>query len=56
MRVFDVTDTISQPANPLEADRGTQASHLRVLRCHAGRTKRIVTEHSSDLFLTVGEV
>ncbi|ETW83984.1 hypothetical protein HETIRDRAFT_170452 [Heterobasidion irregulare TC 32-1] len=55
VRVFDVTDTISQPANPLEADRGTQASHLRVLRCHAGRTKRIVTEHSSDLFLTVGE-
>jgi hypothetical protein len=31
-------------------------SCLRILKCHAARVKRIVTEDSSDSFLTVSEV
>jgi len=34
----------------------TRQSCVRVLRCHSGRTKRIITEDSPDLFLTVAEV
>lgn len=34
----------------------TRQSCRRVLRCHEGRVKRIVTENSPDLFLTVAEV
>jgi WD repeat-containing protein 42A len=33
----------------------TRESCIRVLRCHTGRTKRIITEDSPDLFLTVAE-
>ncbi|EMD40731.1 hypothetical protein CERSUDRAFT_111309 [Gelatoporia subvermispora B] len=34
---------------------GTREANVRVLRCHSGRVKRIITEESPDIFLTVGE-
>ncbi|EIM88452.1 WD40 repeat-like protein [Stereum hirsutum FP-91666 SS1] len=55
VRVFDTAGAVSQ-ADPM----GSSETHyhdccLRVFRCHKGRTKRVVTEESSDLFMTVGE-
>ena len=39
-----------------ETDFSQRETCIRVFRCHKGRTKRIVTEGSPDLFLTVAEV
>ena len=39
-----------------ETEYSTRQAAIRILKCHGGRTKRIVTEDSPDLFLTVGEV
>ena len=39
-----------------ETEYSTRQAAIRVLRCHKGRTKRIVTEDTPDLFLTVAEV
>jgi hypothetical protein len=58
--VFDVGDSIS---NGLVSDgvggevRFNAKDHgVRTLKCHTDRVKRIVTEDSPDLFLTVSEV
>ncbi|KAG2348948.1 WD40 repeat-like protein [Suillus weaverae] len=55
VRVFDVGEAVGQSPTGSEMEYTTRESCIRVLRCHAGRTKRIITEDSPDLFLTVAE-
>ena len=47
---------MQQPVNGQETVYTTRDTKLRVLRCHEAAVKRIVTEDSPDLFLTVSEV
>ncbi|KAJ8086654.1 hypothetical protein PM082_005477 [Marasmius tenuissimus] len=64
VRVFDIADdhgSISPPRSDL-LDSGKREEYLsdsgvrtHTLHCHSGRVKRIVTENSPDLFLTVAE-
>lgn len=56
VRIFDVERAISAPSQGLETEFTREQTCIRVLRCHADSTKRIVTEESPDLFLTVSEV
>lgn len=56
VRVFDVGEAVGQSPTGSELSYDTRQSCIRVLRCHSGRTKRIITEDSPDLFLTVAEV
>lgn len=56
VRVFDVGAGVGQSPTGSEMEYTTRESCIRVLRCHTGRTKRIITEDSPDLFLTVAEV
>ncbi|KAG2077379.1 WD40 repeat-like protein [Suillus decipiens] len=55
VRVFDVGEAVGQSPTGREMEYTTRESCIRVLRCHSGRTKRIITEDSPDLFLTVAE-
>ncbi|OAX43460.1 WD40 repeat-like protein [Rhizopogon vinicolor AM-OR11-026] len=55
VRVFDVGEAVGQSPTGSEMSYNTRQSCIRVLRCHSGRTKRIITEDSPDLFLTVAE-
>ncbi|KAG1783294.1 WD40 repeat-like protein [Suillus placidus] len=55
VRVFDVGEAVGQSPTGSEMEYTTRESCIRVLRCHTGRTKRIITEDSPDLFLTVAE-
>jgi len=56
VRVFDVGEAVGQSPTGSEMSYNTRQSCIRVLHCHSGRTKRIITEDSPDLFLTVAEV
>lgn len=56
VRVFDIgEECLSSLANGSETIFNSCQVCIRVLRCHEDRVKRIVTEHSPDLFLSVGE-
>ncbi|KAF8558753.1 WD40 repeat-like protein [Imleria badia] len=54
VRVFDVGESVGRSPSGNEM-RYTRQACIRVLRCHSGRTKRIITEDSPDFFLTVAE-
>ena len=54
--MFDVGEAVGQSPTGSEMEYTTRQACIRVLRCHSGRTKRIITEDSPDLFLTVAEV
>ncbi|KZT05508.1 WD40 repeat-like protein [Laetiporus sulphureus 93-53] len=54
VRVFDVSTALSSRHDG-EMELTTRAAQARVLQCHSARVKRIVTEESPDLFLTVAE-
>lgn len=56
VRVSDVGGLSTLPKLGGEIVLGTREANVRVLRCHQGRVKRIITEESSDIFLTVAEV
>jgi hypothetical protein len=56
VRVFDVGEAVGQSPTGSEMEYTTRESCIRILRCHDRRTKRIITEDSPDLFLTVAEV
>ncbi|KAI0698580.1 WD40-repeat-containing domain protein [Cytidiella melzeri] len=53
--ISDVGDCFRQPASSKETLYTTRSTSLRILRCHKDAVKRIVTEDSPDLFLTVSE-
>ncbi|KAG6916290.1 hypothetical protein DXG01_007531 [Tephrocybe rancida] len=56
IRVFDVGEAaFTSPTNGREASYTFRQSLVQKIQCHEDRVKRIVTEHSPDLFLTVGE-
>jgi hypothetical protein len=56
VRIFDIGDFGGPSAAKNETVYDTHESCIHVLRCHDARVKRIVTEQSPDLFLTVSEV
>lgn len=47
---------MDQVVSGREVIYGTRQTRVRVLRCHEDSVKRIITEDSPDLFLTVSEV
>ncbi|OCH94104.1 WD40 repeat-like protein [Obba rivulosa] len=55
IRISDVGALPALPKFGGETVYGTRETKVRVLRCHQGRVKRIITEESPDIFLTVGE-
>lgn len=55
VRVHDIGDLNSHTVVGGETVYNTHESCIHVLRCHDARVKRIITEQSSDLFLTVAE-
>jgi hypothetical protein len=57
VRVFDVNTASANPVSDrLETEYSAKQSCIKVLRCHEERVKRIITEDSPDLFLSVSEV
>jgi hypothetical protein len=58
VRVFDVEDGTTGVSGGQDAEThyDVQDHCLRVLKCHNDRVRRIVTEESPDLFLTISEV
>ncbi|KAF7965979.1 hypothetical protein HWV62_40545 [Athelia sp. TMB] len=54
VRVFDI-GAMAAPLSGSETIHQPRDTCIRVIRCHGARTKRIVAEESSDLFLTVAE-
>lgn len=52
VRIFDIGDPPSGKGG--EVEYNNSRSHL--LLCHEDRVKRLVTEESPDIFLTVSEV
>ncbi|KAG6837445.1 hypothetical protein H0H93_009539 [Arthromyces matolae] len=55
IRVFDIGEAALNASNGKETSYNTRQSLVHKIRCHDDRVKRIVTEFSPDLFLTVGE-
>lgn len=55
VRIFDI-GSANALSSGSETVHATQDACVRVIRCHSKRTKRIVVEESSDIFLTVAEV
>ncbi|PIL37152.1 hypothetical protein GSI_00844 [Ganoderma sinense ZZ0214-1] len=55
VRVFDHEKAAGFPGGNGETEYDIRQAAIRILKCHGGRTKRIVTEDSPDLFLTVAE-
>lgn len=56
VRISDVGDAMHQSVAGREVVYTPRQTNVRVLRCHNDAVKRIVTEDSPDLFLTVSEV
>lgn len=56
VRVSDVGDVMNQSVTGREVVYTTRQTSCRVLRCHENSVKRVITEDSPDLFLTVSEV
>ncbi|KAI0092417.1 WD40 repeat-like protein [Irpex rosettiformis] len=55
VRISDIGDCMQQPVSGQETVYTARDTNLRILRCHKDSVKRIVTEDSPDLFLTVSE-
>ncbi|KAI0796668.1 WD40-repeat-containing domain protein [Abortiporus biennis] len=55
IRICDVGDFEVQPGIGRETIYSARQAGVRVLRCHSRAVKRITTEDSPDLFLTVSE-
>jgi hypothetical protein len=56
VRVSDVGDIMDQSVSGREVVYTPRQTNVRTLKCHDGSVKRIVTEDSPDLFLTVSQV
>lgn len=56
VRVFEAAVALAHSQSEPETTYSANQLDCRVLRCHTNRVKRIVTEDSPDLFLTVAEV
>ncbi|TFK43495.1 WD repeat-containing protein [Crucibulum laeve] len=55
IRIFDVGTAITTAPDGIETQYNPRQVGVQILRCHEDRVKRIVTEDSPDLFLSVGE-
>lgn len=56
VRVFDVGATPLSHSSSGPTTYTVTRDIVRVIKCHAAAVKQIVTEESSDVFLTVSEV
>ncbi len=56
VRICDAREGLSETVRGRDAIYNPRQLGVRVLKCHTRATKRIVTEDSPDLFLTVSEV
>jgi hypothetical protein len=60
VRAFDVgeatTGRVDSTGNVAETQYNSREHCIRLLKCHTDRVKRIVSEESPDLFLTIAEV
>ena len=54
--VFDAERAINASVYGGETEFSSSQACIQIFRCHDERTKRIVTEESADLFLSVAEV
>lgn len=55
VRISDVGAAFLSSQHRGETEYSSRQANVRVLHCHSARVKRIVTEESPDLFLTVSE-
>ncbi|GJE84849.1 WD40 repeat-like protein [Phanerochaete sordida] len=55
VRISDVADAMDHSVSGREVVYTPRQTNVRVLRCHDDSVKRIITEDSPDLFLTVSE-
>lgn len=57
VRITDIGESaVTVSGNGGETEYSLREARVCTLRCHSARTKRIVTEGSPDIFLTVAEV
>lgn len=56
VRICDAREGLSETVRGRDAVYSPRQLGVTVLKCHTRATKRIVTEDSPDLFLTVSEV
>ncbi|KAJ3553208.1 hypothetical protein NM688_g3741 [Phlebia brevispora] len=55
VRICDAREGLNETVRGRDAVYSTRETDVKVLKCHDRATKRIVTEDSPDLFLTVSE-
>jgi len=55
VRISDVGAAVHSTKYSGETEYTSSQASVKALRCHSGRVKRIVTEESPDMFLTVAE-
>ncbi|CAL1700680.1 unnamed protein product [Somion occarium] len=55
VRIFDIGDIVSQAGDGRETLYTARQANVRILRCHSDSVKRITTEGTPDVFLTVSE-
>jgi len=55
IRVFDATQALDV-SDGRQTEFGARQLEGRVIRCHQHRVKKLVTEDSPDLFLSLSEV
>lgn len=58
IRVFDIKATLplAITSGHVETEYSTAQTCIAIIRCHSDAVKKIVTEDSPDLFLSVSEV
>lgn len=56
VRISDVGAIVHSTRYSDTTEYTSSQANVKVLRCHKGRVKGIVTEESPDMFLTVAEV
>lgn len=57
VRVFDINDIVLSPntGTGRETEYTARETNVRILKCHSAAVKRISTEGTPDVFLTVSE-
>lgn len=56
IRVFDLRISSASVTTPGKTDTYSNDLRIATIRCHGDSVKKIATEHSSDLFMSVSEV
>ena len=56
VRICDAREGLSETVRGRDTVYSTRETNVKVVKCHDRAVKRIVTEDSPDVFLTVSEV